>query len=153
LDDGYTDQLLEQGKTQIMGQVNPRIAALEKKLAVKEHTPEVINAAEAWFDTLQPNEKQAIWANHGTDWDGLVSEHKAHALRADIGDDPTAYKERLKAEILAEMNGGDPVPATPAPTQTQSKTQFAPSIAGAQSVSARNPQWAGPTTLDNIFPD
>jgi hypothetical protein len=72
--------------------------------------------------------------------------HQRQSARAEIGDDPSAYKARLEAElreqILAELGGAG-----------AHFTRLAPSnLAGARNVGARGgPAWSGPATLNDIF--
>jgi hypothetical protein len=68
---------------------------------------------------------------------------------AEIGDDPASYKERLKAEFLAEMqqngsgavtNNGQPKPVMPS------------NLAAARNVGSRTgPNWGGPPSIADIF--
>lgn len=74
--------------------------------------------------------------------------HERQTARAEIGDDPAAYRSRLEAElreqILAELGSGG---------GAQRFAQFAPSnLAGARNVGARGgPAWSGPASLNDIF--
>jgi hypothetical protein len=73
--------------------------------------------------------------------------HQRQTARAEIGDDPAAYRSRLEAElreqILAELGSGG----------AQRFAQLAPSnLAGARNVGARGgPAWSGPASLNDIF--
>jgi hypothetical protein len=72
--------------------------------------------------------------------------HQRQSARAEIGDDPSAYKARLEAElreqILAELGGAGARFAQLAPSN----------LAGARNVGARGgPAWTGPATLNDIF--
>lgn len=60
--------------------------------------------------------------------------------------DPAKERERLKAEILAELQQAEPEqPARPAPVMPSN-------LAGARNVGARSgPAWAGPSPLQDIF--
>jgi hypothetical protein len=68
---------------------------------------------------------------------------------AEIGDDPASYKERIKAEFLAEMqqngsgavtNNGQPKPVMPS------------NLAAARNVGSRTgPNWGGPPSIADIF--
>lgn len=58
--------------------------------------------------------------------------------------DPAAERERLKAEILAELKSSEQ-PQTPAPVMPSN-------LAGARNVGTRaGPAWSGPTPLNDIF--
>jgi hypothetical protein len=72
--------------------------------------------------------------------------HQRQSARAEIGDDPSAYKARLEAElreqILAELGGAGARFAQLAPSN----------LAGARNVGGRGgPAWSGPATLNDIF--
>lgn len=74
----------------------------------------------------------------------LVDWHRKRQAAAEIGDDPAAYRERLKAELLAEMQGAAPAAATP-PVMPSN-------LAGARNVGSRSgPAWSGPQSLNDIF--
>lgn len=76
----------------------------------------------------------------------LVAWHERKSAMAEIGDDPASYRERLKAELLAELQQGTQPPAAEA-------GQVMPSnLAGARNVGNRSgPAWGGPKTLTDIF--
>ena len=73
--------------------------------------------------------------------------HQRQTARAEIGDDPAAYRSRLETElreqILAELGSGG----------AQRFAQLAPSnLAGARNVGTRaGPAWSGPASLNDIF--
>lgn len=74
---------------------------------------------------------------------GFVMETvKKERMLSEIGSDPVAYREKLKAEILAELQQQKP-PAT-------EKPQAPPSLAKQPSASKREPEWTGPPDLDAI---
>lgn len=78
----------------------------------------------------------------------LVQWHNTTSMLNEIGSDPAAYKERLKAELLAELqanNGGN------AP-QAQQPAVMPSNFATARNVGQRSgPAWAGATPLADIF--
>lgn len=75
-------------------------------------------------------------------WGDLVKWHKGQRALAEIGDDPAAYAERVRAQIMQEVASARqsaPIPA-------------APSLAGQPNLGARvAPTWNGPTSLDDIL--
>jgi len=82
----------------------------------------------------------------------LVDWHKQQRIVGEIGTDIGAYREKLKAEILAELQaeGQSQKPAgnTPGAPQTTMPSNFAT----ARNVGSRSgPAWAGPTPLADIF--
>jgi hypothetical protein len=71
-------------------------------------------------------------------------------LQREIGDDPAAYRAKLRAEIEAEMNAAQPA-APVAPVSPAAR--LAPSLANARSAAPRGSgAWAGPTPLEELFP-
>jgi len=75
-------------------------------------------------------------------WDFAYKEGKRLLMLREVGDDPAAYKERLKAELLAEIQGS----AKPAPVAIPQ------SLNGARSVAPRSaPAWTGPEPLESIL--
>jgi hypothetical protein len=77
----------------------------------------------------------------------LVDWHKKQQALAEIGSDPAAYKEKLKAELLAELQQQQPAVA-PAPAMATLPSNFAT----ARNVGTRSgPAWAGPAQINDIF--
>ncbi len=71
-----------------------------------------------------------------------MSWHQRRSVLNEVGSDPAAYKEKLKAEILAELQ------QQPAPVAGVMPSN----LAGARNVGTRSgPAWAGPTPLSSIF--
>lgn len=76
----------------------------------------------------------------------LVDWHKKQQVMAEIGSDPAAYKEKLKAELLAEMQ--QQTPAAPAVGNMNLPSNFA----AARNVGTRSgPAYSGPPPIDDIF--
>lgn len=77
-----------------------------------------------------------------------VQWHKRQQVQAEIGDDPAAYREKVKQEILAELQNGGA-----APNGQQAQALNLPSnLASARNVGARTgPAWGGPKPLGEIF--
>jgi hypothetical protein len=70
---------------------------------------------------------------------------KLQALQ-DLGD-PNAYREKVKAEIMAELQGNQQVQA-----QQKAIASASDSLASARAVGAASaPDWAGPASLDDIL--
>jgi len=69
-------------------------------------------------------------------------ERKKAAQSAEITKDPDAYREKLKAELLAELQAA---PSTPDPVMPSN-------LAAARNVGTRSgPAWGGPQPLNDIF--
>lgn len=85
-------------------------------------------------------------------WKFAYEEGKRLKFASEIGNDPEAYRKKVRAEIEAEMRGAPAAAATP-----QSPTPAAPrlpeSLAGAKSSGARSATWTGPTPFESLFPN
>lgn len=83
-------------------------------------------------------------------WKFAYDEGKRLKFAAEIGNDPEAYRKKLRAEVEAELRGqlapnqSAAAPAAPAVPQ---------SLAGARSAGARGNTFTGPTPIDSIFPN
>ena len=78
-------------------------------------------------------------------WNELVKWHKSAKVAQEIGNDPDAYKARLKAEIMQELQSAGQVGASVKPPA-------APTLAGQANLAARtDPAWSGPAPLDDIL--
>jgi hypothetical protein len=79
----------------------------------------------------------------------LVKWHKAQTALSEIGDDPKAFREKLRAELLAEMQSGQQ-PQTPG---AQPPPVLPTSFSGARNAGSNStPQWSGPRPLSEIMP-
>lgn len=109
--------------------------------------------AQAAFDaarangSLDPADYHKVM-NSPNPFRAAVRWHKRTSVLKEIGDDPEKYRERVKAEILAELqsnghqpNGGErPAPVMPT------------NLATARNVGSRSgPAWSGPPSLNDIF--
>lgn len=78
-------------------------------------------------------------------WGDLAKWHKSQKALREIGDDPAAFRERLRQEIIAEEA---------AKRATNPANQPAPSLAGDTNLGSRAaPAWSGPTPLKDILGD
>lgn len=88
---------------------------------------------------------------HPYDW---MYKHatKLQAL-AEIGDDPTAYEQKLRDKIMAELQASQQQTAEAAPVQTQAAAPVLPkTLATSRSAGPRSaPTWTGPTALNDIL--
>jgi hypothetical protein len=77
----------------------------------------------------------------------LVDWHRKQQVLSEIGSDPAAYKEKLKAEVLAELQGSGGVQQ-----QRATPSAMPSNFATAPNRGARTgPSWSGPTPLADIF--
>lgn len=120
------------------------------------HGDEAVDAALKAFEELgvtNPQHQQALAEQHGygqNPIDGLVKWHKQQQALSEIGDDPNAYREKLKAELLQELQGASPeqVLGKPKPNSAAMPTDFSQS----QSMGKRTgSNWSGPTPLGSIL--
>jgi len=126
-----------------------RAIALEAKLDISEAM-----AREAFGDERVDEAFAAFQDRTGQDpslyqrtlaqkspWHAVVKWHEAEKVRAEMGDDPVAYRAKVEAEVRAKIAAEQrkPIPA-------------APSLATQPNLGSRPaPQWAGPTPLDRIL--
>lgn len=117
---------------------------LDEKLAIFEKAAQANPALAAQLRT-QPHP-----------WDWMYKEAQKLQLMQEIGENPASYREKLKAELLAEL--GQPQAQAPAPAPAAAAPAPAPaaqipqSLATARSAGARSaPAWSGPSTLDSIL--
>jgi hypothetical protein len=69
-------------------------------------------------------------------------------IQREIGDDPAAYRAKLRAELEAELAARGDAPMPP----VSPAARLAPSLANARSAAPRsNGAWAGPTPLEDIL--
>lgn len=72
-------------------------------------------------------------------------------LMDEIGNDPNAYREKLKEQVKAELAQQQPAPSDPL-AAAPAPPRIPQSLATANSVGARSaPAWTGPTPLANIL--
>ena len=80
-------------------------------------------------------------------WGKLGAWHKQQKVVSEIGDDPAAYKEKLRAELLQEIKS-----ELAAEQVKTAAGQPAPSLANVQGTgNAARPKWGGPKPLDDIL--
>lgn len=120
---------------------------LSERAAVKEHGKELVDKA---FDSYQKAvEKNPALANQvrnaADPYGEIVDMHKRQEALAEIGEDPAAYRTRVRAELEAELRGSSAQqtarPAAPLPK----------SLADARSAGARGATWTGPTPLNALL--
>jgi len=84
-------------------------------------------------------------------WDFAYKEGKRLKLMQDMGDNPDDFKARIRAEILAELQGSGQATTT-SPVPAPSATQLPQSLASARSSAGRTaPAFTGPTPIGSLF--
>ena len=132
--------------------INQTLHSFARDQAIGRFDEGKVNGAEQAFlgalraGQLDPADYRRV-VNSPNRYAEAVRWHERQAARAEIGDDPAAFKARLEAElrdkILAELGGG-----------TAQRFAYAtPSnLAGARNVGSRSgPAWSGPASLNDIF--
>lgn len=148
-----TQHQLRQTVSPQFEQINQQLLAIARDNAETRYTPETVNEAEQAFisamqgQKLDPADYQKVVGSPNR-YAAAVQWFKRQQAQAEIGDDPTAYKAKLEAElrekITAELQGDG---------QVQQRQPVMPSnLAGARNVGVRSgPAWAGPTPMTDIF--
>lgn len=122
--------------------VNLTLNASER-MARKTYGDEAVNQAfERFRAATEKNPLLHQQAMSSADpWDFVVQEAQRMAVLEEVGSDPKAYRERLKAELLAELQK-----TTPAALNLPS------SLAGTRSTAPRSsPAFTGPAPLGTLF--
>lgn len=135
-------------------QVNQTLLAFAKDMAINRFDEAAVNTAEQEFikalqsKTLDPADYQKVVSSPNR-YAAAVQWHKQQQARAEIGDDPAAFRAKLEAEILAKHG----LTAEGAAAEVPAKPPVLPSnLAGARNVGSRSgPAWSGPPSLQDIF--
>lgn len=121
--------------------------ALSARFARREHGAELFEETQEW---LSHHPDIELWAQAQDDpWGAAIARFKQERLVAEIGDDPNAYREKLRQELLAELQSQ---PQGQAPGMTAPRPNIPAPASGQRSAAPRNgPGFAGPTPLTNII--
>lgn len=91
---------------------------------------------------------------HRSPWKFAYDEGKRLKFASEIGNDPEAYRKKVRAEIEAELRGQTGSQPSSSPQSQQPAAQPLPqSLAGARSAGARGNTFTGPTPMESIFPN
>lgn len=113
-----------------------RSAAMVEQEHGKEFVQEVID----FFNNPKHMAKSHEFLSHPFPMQEAVKYYRQQQVLAEIGDDPTAYRERLKAEWLAEMQAQQPAPVQPQRPATPPRSMAsAPAASGGKSVMPVDP--------------
>lgn len=117
-------------------------AEMSERFARTQHGDEVVNEA---FEAAEAANALDQFKGKKDAWGDLVKWHKSQKAMKEIGDDPAAYRERLRQELMAELT---------AERAKNPANQPTPSLAGETNLGTRTPPaWSGPTPLDDILGD
>lgn len=148
------DHRLTQAITPIQKALADQREGMSRMMAVEKHGEDAVNEAyqalaqmkAAGSPEFQATYQQVMSSPHP--YGALVAWHGRQKVMSEIGSDPAAYKEKLKAELLAELQaaGAQQPAAQSAPAAMPSN------FATARNVGSRSgPAWTGPTPLGDIF--
>ena len=123
--------------SQVANHMESRLLNMSEAAAVRVHGAEVVEKAKEWA-LSQPDSVKADIVNQADPYEYAVGKHQELQMTQKLSD------PKVMEQFKQFLEGGQPKPAQPKgapPTNT----------AVDQSVGARQVQWAGPTSLDDIF--
>jgi hypothetical protein len=152
---------LQEALSPIIESQTRTVENFSKTIAVRDHGQQAVDQA---FQNLQsrvqanPGGMQATYAQimqSPHPYDELVRWHKKESALSTYGDDPEAWRnserERIRAEILAEAQGGQPNGQQQTPQQ-QVPQNMPNSFAGSRNNGPRStPGFSGPKPLSEIM--
>lgn len=152
------DGFISQAVQPLAQQQEQQREAFSRMMAVDKHGEEAVNSAYTELanrmrtDPSVRFDYQRIMSSphpFGT----LVQWHKQQSAISEIGTDPQAFREKLRAEILAEIQQGQGA-GQPQPQPTAAQPPVMPtSFAGTRSAGPRTaPGWSGPKPLSELMP-
>lgn len=116
-------------------------AEISERFARTAHGNEVVDTA---FEAAKAAGVLDQFKGRRDAWGDLVKWHKSQIVAREIGDDPEAYKARLRQQVLEELRASG--------VTAQSAVKQAPSLASQPNLGTRqSQQWAGPASLDEIL--
>ncbi|MGB1215738.1 MAG: hypothetical protein ACPG4X_20375 [Pikeienuella sp.] len=114
-----------------------------KFMAVEKYGQEAVDEAYAYFND-RPAET-AAFAAHPSPFHAAVEAYQRNKVATEIGNDPEAFKAKLRAEIMAEINAQRVA-------ENVAQVGNAPSLASEPNLGSRStPAWSGPTPLNNLL--
>lgn len=147
------------------GFINQRLAPVQEAvqtqreqfsqiMAVEKHGVETVRAAMEAFKAQPETPARAAMfeaiKKSVHPYGALVEWHKREQERAEFAD-PAAYRDKLKAEILAELQAGNQPQGQGQQTQ-QPAVVMPTDLAGVRNVGTRSgPAYSGPASLNDIF--
>jgi hypothetical protein len=163
---GTVDQRIQTQVEQRIGQERAAIAAefqrqreeLQSNIAMSRYGEEVVKGAYVALAEARDTDPQ--WLDDyrrimrsPNQYEAMVAWHKERTFKAEVGNDPEAYKARIRAEYLEELRHGKPTLEDGQQDSARPTGTVMPSnLSGARSVGSRNgPAWQGPTSIKDIF--
>ncbi|CAB3713046.1 hypothetical protein CEY09_30460 [Achromobacter marplatensis] len=122
------------------------------ELLAREKHADMDEKLAAWEAAAAKNPAMgAELLNQRHPWEYVYQQGARLLAMREIGDDPAAYKERLRQELLAEMQAQPDATAQPAPTPAPAAA-LPTSLATARSTAGRSAAaFTGPRPFDDIF--
>lgn len=142
--------------------INQTLHSFARENAIGRFDEAKVNEAEQAFigalqqGRLDPHDYRRV-VNSPNRYAEAVRWHRRQIAQTEIGDDPSAFKARVEAElrekILAELGGGIGGRSDAVLRTAAGFAHAAPSnLAGARNVGVRSgPAWSGPASLTDIF--
>jgi hypothetical protein len=132
---------------------------MSQRFALQSHGAETVQAAYDALEARIAQNPQAALADYqrimgsADPWSELVNWHGKESVLREIGDDPAAYRARLKAELMEELSGGAGSAPQYSGARGVRRAPLLPSnLAGARNAGTRHgPAWGGPAPLQDIF--
>lgn len=124
-----------------------------RMMAADKFGEETVNTAQSELEQFARSNPQAARFDYQRimasphPYAALVEWHRQRATLSEVGPDPKAYRERVRAEILAEMQGGRPAPA-PNVNPAAMPSNFATNRSAAPNSA---PTFTGPRSLSEIM--
>lgn len=146
----YLQQIRDRDRAEI-GQELYRTRVEQSQFVMRQQKPDYDEVEAVFADEASRN--PALWQElaHHSMPAAFAYEHgrKVKAMR-EIGEDPVAYREKMKQEILAELQTSQPAPQIR--PQAQAAPAPPPSLAGVPSATPRMAQaYQGPTPLEDLL--
>lgn len=114
---------------QQLATIDQHEAQISERFARKEYGSEVVDAA------LAAAQQQGVVGHFTTGidrWERMAKWHQAQQVMAEIGDDPVAYRERVRAEseeqARAKLEAENPRPKPPPPSMASASSSGAPRV-------------------------
>lgn len=100
---------------------------------------------------LDPADYQRVMSSPNI-FAAAVQWNEQRKLREEIGDDPSAYREKIRAQVLSELQQQNGNGAAQANGQQKPAPVMPSNFAAARNVGNRSgPAWAGPPSIADIF--
>ncbi|WP_155623748.1 hypothetical protein [Burkholderia territorii] len=134
--------------------LNERMNMSEMMVRQQHGDADVDKALEVFQKAVQENPALgAQLAQQRHPWQFMLDQAKRIEAMQEIGTDPAAYRQKLRDEILAELQQQGAAPAAQAAAPAAPAAPVIPrSLATARSSAPRSaPVWTGPTSLNDIL--